>query len=128
MKMLIVEDDMIGRKLMGKYLSRFGVVEYAVDGLQALEMISESIMSKNLYDIIFLDIMMPKIDGLKVLKTVKEMEAFRKLENPSKIIMITALNDKKTVMEAYDLGCDEYMWKPIDLNKIKETFKRMELI
>jgi two-component system chemotaxis response regulator CheY len=128
MKILVVEDDLIGRKLMEKYLSKFGEIRIAVDGLQALEMISESIENNEVYDVIFLDIMMPKIDGLKVLKTLKEMEASRKLEKRSKIIMITALNDKKTVLEAYDFGCDEYMWKPIDLDKIEEIFKKMNLV
>lgn len=128
MKILIVEDDLIGRKLMEKYLSKFGEIKTAIDGIQALEKISESIKNNEAYDVIFLDIMMPRIDGLRVLKTIREMEARENVEKPSITIMTTALNDKKTVMEAYDLGCDEYMWKPIDLDKIEETFKKLELV
>jgi two-component system chemotaxis response regulator CheY len=42
--------------------------------------------------------------------------------------MITALNDKKTVEKSYELGCDGYAWKPIDLDKFQEVLVKLNLI
>lgn len=74
--------------------------------------------------------MMPKLDGLKVLKTIRDIEKQRNISDTErvKIIMTTALNDKKTVLDSYDNGCEAYAWKPIEMDKFIEVMKRLELI
>ncbi len=130
MKILIAEDDMIGRKLLEKFLQSYGKCDVAVDGLEALEKFINSYEIKNPYDLMCLDIMMPKLDGLKVLKAARDYEKKNSIdkENQTKIIMTTALNDKKTVVQSYELGCDGYAWKPIDLDKFEEVLEKLELI
>ncbi len=73
---------------------------------------------------------MPKLDGLKLLKAIRDIEKERGIEKSStaKIIMTTALNDKKTVMESYNSGCEAYAWKPIDLDKLKKVIQELGLI
>ena len=130
MRILIAEDDLAGRKVLQKYLSKYGECDIAVDGLEALDTFLTALSENKPYQLICLDIMMPKLDGLKVLKAIRDIEKQKEINEASrvKIIMTTALNDRKTVMESYDSGCEAYAWKPIDLAKLKEVLKKLELI
>jgi two-component system chemotaxis response regulator CheY len=129
MKILIAEDDMIGRKLLEKFLDSYGNVEVAVDGIEALEKFIESYENNEPYTLMCLDIMMPKLDGIKVLKSARDYEKKNSIphENRTKIIMTTALNDKKTVEQSYEFGCDGYAWKPIDLDKFEEVLLNLNI-
>ncbi len=130
MKILIVEDDMVSRKILKKFMVKFGDCDVAVNGIEALEAFLSAHQEKEPFDLICLDIMMPKLDGTKVLKAIRDFEDQKEidLKNRVKIIMTTALNDKKTVMESYAIGCEAYAWKPLDLNKIKEVMIELKLL
>ena len=130
MRILIAEDDLASRKLMQKYLSQYGECDIAVDGIEAIDSFLMAHKESRPYEFICLDIMMPKLDGIKVLKAIRDIEKQKGIEgeNRVKIIMATALNDKRTVMESYDSGCEAYAWKPIDLGKFKEVMKNLGLI
>jgi|SRR6056297_2426099 len=130
MKILIAEDDIIGRKLLEKFLQDFGKCHVAVDGIEALEKFISSYEENNPYDLMCLDIMMPKLDGIKVLKSARDYEYKNSINNNAraKIIMTTALNDKKTVEQSYEYGCDGYAWKPIDLDKFEDLLVKLNLI
>ncbi len=71
--------------------------------------------------------MMPRVDGLKVLKVVRAMEQQHKLPH-AKIIMMTALADVEYVDQAFELGCDAYASKPIDTAKVEEVMKKLGLL
>ena len=88
-------------------------VESAQDGWEALKKIEE-----NHYDILVLDIMMPKIDGLEVLRRVKE-------SHPDiDVIMITGLSQIDTAVEAMKLGAFDYLPKPFDPDELKLVVQR----
>ena len=112
---------------MKKYLSKYGSCDIAMNGMEAIDLVMNAVESKTPYDLICLDIMMPKVDGLKALKIIREIEGKSTLP-PSKIIMTTALNDKNSIDEAYKLGCEAYAWKPIDVDKFNEVLKKLNLI
>lgn len=130
MRTLIVEDDLISRKILTRFMEKYGEVEIAVNGVDALESFLTAHKDNQPYDLICLDIMMPKLDGIRVLKAIRDFESQRHVEDEKKatVIMTTALNDKKTVMEAYDLGCEAYAWKPLDIVKLKEVMISLRLI
>ena len=130
MRILIAEDDFTSRLFMKKFLSPSGTCDVAMNGMEAIELVMNSMKMKNSYDLICLDIMMPKVDGIKALKTIREIELTSLPEGSkaSKIIMTTALNDKATVEDAYEYGCEAYAWKPIDIEKFNEVLKKLELI
>lgn len=129
MKILIAEDDLTSRIFMNKYLSRYGEVEVVQNGMEAIDLVINAIELKDYYDLICLDIMMPKVDGIKALKNIREIEKSSKTQpNPAKIIMTTALNDVETVQSAYGLGCDAYAWKPIDIEKFDKVLQSLNLI
>jgi two-component system chemotaxis response regulator CheY len=130
MRILIAEDDLISRKYLFKSLSQYGGCDLAVDGLEALDAVLLSIKDNRPYDLICLDIMLPKVDGVKVLKSIRDIEQQKGLQpdKRSKVIMTTALAETQMVRKAFDIGCDAYAAKPIDLAKLTEVLKKLELI
>jgi two-component system chemotaxis response regulator CheY len=130
MRILIAEDDFTSRLFMKKFLSKYGECDVAVDGIEALDAYLNSIKDGNAYDLICLDIMMPKLDGMKVLKSIRDIEKQKDIttEKQVKIIMTTALNDKQTVLNAYDAGCEAYAWKPIETDKFIAVMRNLGLI
>jgi two-component system chemotaxis response regulator CheY len=71
MKILIAEDDMMSRKFLYKFLSKYGECDITVDGMEAIDAFLLALKDKKPYDLVCLDIMMPKVDGLKALKRLK---------------------------------------------------------
>ncbi len=125
MKILIAEDDLTSRKFLFKLLSNYGECDIVVDGLEALDAFLMSIKDNEPYNLICLDIMMPKLDGVKVLKSIRDYEIQKNIapQQRSKIIMTTALSDIQYVQKAFDIGCDAYAAKPIDIDKFIEVLK-----
>lgn len=130
MKILIAEDDRISRTFLQKFMSNYGEVDVTVDGMEAVDLYMESIKNKAPYDMLCLDIMMPKVDGLKVLKVIRQLEAQKKVpqEEHLPIIMMTALADVGYVDEAFRQGCDAYATKPIDTDKVEDVMRNLGLI
>jgi len=129
MRILIAEDDLVERKFMEKFLSQYGECDIAVNGLEALDLFLSALKEEKPYSLICLDIMMPKLDGLKVLKAIRDIEKEKGMDQKTsaRIILTTAINDKETVMESFDSGCGAYAYKPIDVEKFKEVIKKMGL-
>ncbi|MDD3306060.1 MAG: response regulator [Acetobacterium sp.] len=130
MKILIVEDDMVSRRFLGKFLAQYGQCDIVVDGMEALDAYLIAIKEEDPYDLICLDIMMPKVDGVKVLKAIRDFEVQRGIlpENRVKIIIITALADTEFVNTAFDLGCEAYAAKPVDTDKLVEVMNKLGVI
>ncbi|MFZ5353099.1 MAG: response regulator [Bacillota bacterium] len=130
MRILIAEDDLASRKFLFKFFSAYGDCDITVDGMEAIEAFLLAWDEKNPYDLICLDIMMPKLDGIKALKTIRDIENEKKVDESkkAKIIMITALNDTDNVFDAFQLGCEAYAAKPIDTKKLQEVMSKLELI
>lgn len=103
-KILIAEDDFFIRDIYNKVFSLSGYeVQVAVDGVDALEKIKAQP-----FDMILLDIMMPRMTGIDVLKNV------RALDTPTKsvpIFIITNLGQQNVIEEAFKLGMDGYILK-----------------
>ena len=130
MRILIAEDDLANRRFMQKFLSKYGECDIAVDGVETIDAFYAAMKEKKPYDLICLDIMMPRVDGLKALETIRKLETQNGVskEERVKVIMTTALNDKQTVMGSYDAGCQAYAWKPINTSKFIEVMKKLTLI
>lgn len=127
MKILIVDDDDTNVKLLFTILKDFGNCYSAKDGKTALESIQRAMEGNSHFDLICLDIMMPEIDGIETLKTIRELEesTFNVSGKRSKIIMVSALDDIETIMIAFREFCDGYLTKPIRredmIGKLKEV-------
>ncbi len=122
MKVLIVDDDIINQKLLNAILSDYGAVDIADNGEEAIALIKKSFIQKNYYDIVFLDIMMPVMNGHETLRELRKLEEQEgiQLGEGMKIAMITALGDKDNVLSAFSEGCEHYIVKPVKQEKIME--------
>ncbi len=130
MRILIVEDDLVSRKFLSKFLSGYGEVDVVVDGIEALDAYLMSVKDNQPYDLICLDIMMPKVDGVKVLKAIRDYEKSKGVlpEQRVKVIMTTALQETQLVKQSFEIGCEAYAAKPIDIDKFVEVMQKLELI
>lgn len=101
-----------------------------MDGLEALDAFMISLKDNKPYNLICLDIMMPKVDGVKVLKNIRDMEIQKKVDpdKRAKIIMTTALAETEYVKQAFEYGCNAYAAKPIDKEKFEEVLNKLELL
>jgi two-component system chemotaxis response regulator CheY len=116
MRILIAEDDFISRRVLKDILSKYGDCDVAVDGREALQRFGEAFRNSRPYSVIFMDIMMPNMDGIEALKEIRKMEADEGVRDTAevKVIMVTALGDPRTVVEAYYRGgATAYIVKPI---------------
>ena len=130
MRILIAEDDFISRTIMKKFLAQIGECDVAVDGEEAVTLFKMAMKEGRPYALITLDIMMPKMDGQSVLKEIRSIESDKKIYGGDgvKVIMTTALSDKKNVLSAFKSQCEAYLIKPIDKNKIITELKKLKLI
>lgn len=129
MRILIAEDDYISRRFLLKFLSQFGDCDVTVDGMEAIEVFMMSLDEKRYYDLICLDIMMPEVDGIKALKTIRKLELERNIpiENQTRIIMTTALNATDEIFNSFESGSEAYAVKPIDTDKLRDVMVRLGL-
>jgi DNA-binding response OmpR family regulator len=107
MKILLVEDDPFLIDIYQKKLKDSGFeVEVARDGERALE-----ILKRKNFDLMLLDIVLPKIDGWKILEEIKEMKKERKDLEKMKIIIWSNLGEKEDVEKGFSLGATSYLIK-----------------
>ena len=120
-KILLAEDDL---QLVDMYSRKFTLegfdVRVAEDGQKAIDILKDGFVP----DVAILDIMMPNVDGLEVLKYIKNT---RGLENVISI-MLTNMSDETTAEKIYELGATEYLLKaeltPLEVsNKVKELIR-----
>ena len=131
MRILIVEDEFTSRKLLMALLSDFGQCDTASDGEKCVVMFREALSSGEPYDLVCMDIMMPNKDGHQALKEIRsiEHESGIKPQNEAKVIMVTALNDPKTVVKAYYKGgAAAYLPKPIEVESLHAILRDLALI
>ena len=103
-RLLIVEDEPEIRELLKNYLTHEGFdVVLAEDGVEAI-----ALFAKGSYDLVILDIMMPKIDGFGVCEVIKK-------QSDVPVIFLSALSDDKSQIKGYDLMADDYVTKPFSM-------------
>ena len=110
-KILIADDSAFMRNLLKDILAEVGyeVIE-AEDGKSALEQFKD-----NSPDLVLLDIIMPEVDGIDVLKEIGKT---------AKIVVISAVGQEKMVEDAKELGALDYIVKPFESDKVLETVKK----
>lgn len=114
-RILIVDDDDSLRFLLTNILSKEGYQTTAVpDGESAIEHVK-----KEKFDLVLLDIMLPTISGIDVLKFIKEISL------PTKVIMLTAFSQLKLAVQTKDLGADDFIGKPFMRADLLDTITRI---
>ena len=113
-RILIIEDEPDIQELLKNYLEEEGYeTEQALDGIEGIGK-----FRRGKFDLILLDVMLPKVDGFGVLEIIRQ-------ESDVPVIMLTALDDEAYQMKGYDLKVDEYVTKPFS---IKLLLKKIEAV
>ena len=130
MRTLIVEDDFTSRILLQSLLSQYGECHIAVNGREAVAAFRTAQESGQTYDLICMDIMMPEMDGQAAVREIRALEEAEGTlsTNGVKIIMTTALDDVKNVVESFMALCDTYLFKPIDKGQLLGHIRDLHLV
>ncbi len=112
---LVVDDIATNRKLLKMLLNRQGLeVIEAADGQQAVEAFN----SNNDIDIVFMDIMMPVMDGFEATAKIRQSEGDADRAKAVKIVMVTAMDGQENITKGLDIGADVYITKPYRASEI----------
>ncbi|TYA70119.1 response regulator [Seonamhaeicola marinus] len=118
---LVVDDNIMNQKVLGLMLKKFNLkIDYANNGLEALELTN----SKD-YDIVFMDIQMPIMDGLEATKKIKASKHF--ISNPYPIIAVSASAYTDDRKKATEHGIDDFISKPIEIKKLHNLLIKYSL-
>jgi len=130
MRILIVDDELVGRTLLRKIASPYGEIDMAVNGREAIEAFRLAWEEGNPYDLIFLDIMMDEMDGREALRIIRKHEEDRGIYGRKrvKVIMTTAKDDSSSVLNSFREGCEGYIVKPVEKEKVEKVMRELELI
>ena len=116
MRFLIVEDDFTSRRMLQMFLAAHGECDVAVNGKEALAAFTIAQVERNPYTLICLDVMMPELNGMDVLREIRarEKQAGVPQHQEVKIVMTTSLDSPRDVVGAYyHGGCNGYLVKPV---------------
>lgn len=115
-RLLIVDDDIHSRDLLNRRINKLGYenIDMATSGEEALKL-----MKSHKYDLVFLDIVMPGLNGIEVLE---KMHDDKKIE-PTQVIMISSHNDTDIIRKCENLGASNYVVKPFHYSIIKNAIE-----
>jgi len=113
-RILIIEDEIKIQEILTEFLQEIGyVVDCSSDGIAGVAK-----LNREKYDLVLLDIMLPKIDGLAVLELIRQ-------NSDIPVILITALESEEYQMKGFDLKADDYITKPFSMNLV---IRRIEAV
>lgn len=127
MRILIVDDDFVSRRMLYKIVSGYGECHLAGNGAEAVDLFQAAFEDSRPYDAVFLDMLMPEMNGMETLKNIRKFEQENGIKglDGTKIIMITVVENSKDIMASFNEGCEGYIIKPFDKEKIIGKLKEM---
>lgn len=118
-KILYVEDEMLMQNIVDKILSREGyLVDVASNGKEAMEKLNENNFD---YNLIITDIMMPYSNGFEILSKIKNQNTEKKIP----VIVVSSVGNEDAILEAFKLGADDFLKKPIMAGELLIRIKRL---
>ena len=128
---LLAEDDAGHGALIKRCFARLGVtnkIKHFIDGQEVLDFFFGSgcveLSPHNYNYLLLLDIRMPKVDGIEVLRRIKEDPIYCKMP----VIMVTTAEEPEDMMKCYSYGCSEYMVKPIEKVELARAVARAGVV
>lgn len=114
LEVLFIDDDLGNLNIYNDVLGMICNITTSLDANESIKL-----LQSNIYDIVFLDIIMPNKSGFDVIEFMKQYENLKDIP----IIIISGTNEQKYTDKANELGVDDYILKPIDLDDLFETIK-----
>jgi two-component system response regulator len=122
---LLVEDNPDDQALTLRALKKNNLANEVVtadDGVKALEYLFNN-KSSSLPALVLLDLKLPKVDGLEVLRRIRADDRTRRLP----VVVLTSSKEDRDLMESYNLGVNSYVRKPVDFNEFMEAVRQLGL-
>lgn len=120
--LVLVEDNPADQRLLLRALKRAGIdvrVVVLQDGLEAVDYLKE--LARPLPAVVFLDINLPRLDGLEVVKRLREMDRTKRLP----VVMLTTSDEVSDVERSYAYGANSFVRKPIDSEEFDGVVKQL---
>lgn len=125
---LLVDDNPDDRELALLAFEAIGIVnqvKVARDGIEALDYLLNSSNGEDpqqrLPSLILLDLKLPKVDGLEVLRRLRRHESTKHLP----VVVLTTSTEDQDLVESYKLGCNSYIRKPVDFDEFQEVVRQL---
>ena len=126
-EILLVEDNALDAELTTRALKNGGLANkllWVKDGQEALDFLFRDGVYAGREDtvprLVLLDLKMPKVDGMEVLRAVKANEKTRRIP----VVVMTSSQEEKDVAQTYDMGVNSYVVKPVDFNALAELARQ----
>ena len=121
LQLLLVEDNFLNQKLIFLNLNRFGfIIDVSNNGADAVDKVKEK-----RYDLILMDLMMPVMDGFEATLAIRDIEKNSGIHTP--IVGLTANNFDADREKCLDIGMDEYMTKPFDIEVFNDILRKLKI-
>ncbi|KAJ3501566.1 hypothetical protein NM208_g16908 [Fusarium decemcellulare] len=124
LRVLVADDNSTNIEVVSRMLKLEDVydVTIAKDGQEAYDLVKATMEKNQAFDVIFMDVQMPNLDGLQSTRLIREM-GYR-----SPIVALTAFSEESNVKECIDSGMDEFLAKPIRRPALKQVLKKFATI
>jgi len=123
---LLVEDNPDDEALTLRALKRNNILNEVVvarDGAEALDFLLADDGEPRLPEVVLLDLKLPKIDGLEVLRRIRAHARTRRLP----VVILTSSSEERDIVAGYDLGANSYIRKPVDFDQFMEAVRQLGL-
>lgn len=130
MKILIADDEPDVQLILEKMLEPYGECTRCSDGEEAFNTFKDSLNNDNAFDLVCLDISMPKLTGRQALVKIREAEKEKGKSNGdgAKIIMVTAHSNIDNFTGSFEEGCEVFLPKPFDKEQLLNNLRILKLI
>jgi two-component system chemotaxis response regulator CheY len=130
LRVLVAEDEPVSARTIVTLLERYGQCQLTARGLDAIDALRAAHAAGQPFDLLCLDVRMPGLSGMDVLKAVRQWEQDRgvPLSKGVPVIMTTVCHDPDTVLGAFNSGCEKYLVKPIAGDKLARIMSELNLI
>lgn len=131
LKILIVDDSKSAQLKIHSILSQYGLCDQAYNGVEALEYFQVALAGNDLYDLVVMDIVMPKMNGIEAAKEIIKIQDRHNIPDAKRthIIMLTGKTDPAHLMQAhFEAGVSAYLTKPFEDKTLIEAMNNMGLI
>lgn len=124
LRVLVADDNSTNIEVVSRMLKLEDVydVTIAKDGQEAYDLVKATMEKNEAFDVIFMDVQMPNLDGLQSTRLIREMGY------TSPIVALTAFSEESNVKECIDSGMDEFLAKPIRRPALKQVLKKFATI
>lgn len=131
MRALIVDDDFYSRSFLEYILHPYAFCDVAVNGEEAVMAFQKAMEDKHPYSLVFMDLLMPVIDGPKALREIREIERDFGVDKASqaRVIITSVLEDAEDTHNAMYLGeATSFLQKPVDEKSVLSELRRLGLV